>query len=114
MNYKSLPENFTQKGWIFSQVKREGDIAIFSKLPTKFGGKAIGYEVIKIQKNEANDRVFKDKEGKEVKHSYEAQERYPSSEEWGTYGFTATTLEQAEKIFQKLIAAKNEKLSKKV
>jgi hypothetical protein len=82
---RKLAKNFKQKGFNFSQVKRDGDFAIFEKVPVN--GTHTSYEVIIISRHN----------GYELGGQYiEPAETYPSSSQWGTKGWTHTTLKSAE------------------
>ena len=95
---KELAKSFTKWNWNFTQIKREGKVALYSK--TKKGHTFPTYEVIIIQVRKAETLprgVF-----------YPERESFPYSEQWGTYGWSYSTLSDAEKGFQRAIK-KNEK-----
>jgi len=83
MNYKPLKESFSRKGFTYTVVKREGDKAIYEQ---KSGKKILAYEVIKIRRHNGYTiaGVF-----------MEPAETYPSDNDWGTFGWTYSSLEQA-------------------
>ena len=90
VSYKPLPERFNKFGYTFSLLKREGDVAIFKQHKKK---RIFNYEVVIIGRHngyEINGMFF------------EPSEFYPSTSEWGTKGFTCTSLEAAEIRFDKL------------
>lgn len=89
-----LPTQFTKSGWTFQQVKREGNVAIFQRSK---GGKQAHFEVVRVQHHEA----FKFP-GRDVETP--AGEHYPSSEQWGTHGWTHNMIEDAERKFSELVA----------
>ena len=93
MEYKSLPTEFTSKGFIFKQIRREGDIAIYKRWGVKHNEKSAHFEVFEIQK-------YPEREMCGVK--IEAKEAVPSSELWGKKGFTCLDLDIAEKKFEEL------------
>lgn len=111
MEYKLLPQTFYKKGFDFEQVKRNQNFAIYkrTKSPQNWS-----YEVIKILRG--NGFSIKDKNGKEVK--FEPSESFPSSEQWGTYGFTYSPqssnnpLQDAINKFNELVNLDNQKLTK--
>lgn len=75
---KTTPKEFNRSGWHFRQIFREGEIAVFerSRLPDM---SQQHFETVRLKPYSAGE-VF----GRVI----EAGESYPSSEEWGTYGFT--------------------------
>ena len=89
---KILPTTFRSDGFDFEQLAREGDIAIFvkQKLPLRFKS----YEVVIIQKRDA----YTWPNGQTTP----AHEAMPSSRDWGKYGWTYQTLEDAELRFKSL------------
>jgi hypothetical protein len=72
---------------ILRQIKREGNIAIYSR--TKEGG-IEAYEVIKIRVRPARTLFGHHTPGREV---------YPSAKEFGHFGKFVTTLARAEEVF---------------
>lgn len=89
---KTLPTTFGSDGFDFQQLRREGDIALFvkHKLPFRFKS----YEVVMIQKR--NAYTWPDGQ------TTPAHEAMSSSRDWGTYGWTYQTFEDAESRFKKL------------
>jgi len=90
---EQLKSQFTVGRRSYSQIKRQGDVAIFEILEPKW--KSPGFEVIIVQKRKA-EKGF----GKE----YPDRELYPNSEMWGYDGWSPDTLEAAEAKFQQVIA----------
>lgn len=89
MEYKTIKSNFSKKGFDYSLIKRENDKAIYKQSR----GNVTAYEVILIRRHN----------GYNLGDVYiEPSETYPSDNEWGVFGFTCTTLEQAETRFKKL------------
>ena len=72
---KTLPTQFTDRGFQFNQLRRRGNVAVFSR--TK--GKVTHFETVIVDSHQG----FQIK-GKQI----EPSEFYPSSEQWGTKGFT--------------------------
>ena len=89
---KILNEKFKSCGFNFNQVKRDGDIAIYEKVPITHNG--VSYEVIKISRHNGY------KLGGNLVHPAET---YPSNSLWGTHGWTCTSMENAEKKFKELL-----------
>jgi len=80
---KQLEKNFTKYGYEFNQVARTANAAIYSQSDN---GKIIAYETIEIlHKSEAV--VFG--------NTLPDREAYPSSEAWGSKGWTMPNLESA-------------------
>jgi hypothetical protein len=73
---KTLATEFKKSGFDFKQVRRLGDVAIYSK---RKGSADLGFEVIKISHHNGYTIA-----GNFIPPS----ETYPSSEQWGTNGFT--------------------------
>jgi hypothetical protein len=80
---------FRHSGFEHTQLKRVGDVAVYRQ--SKAGLPA--YEVVLIQTHEAYTAFGKD---------IPAGEFYPSSRQWGTCGFTFSTIEGAERKFREL------------
>lgn len=101
---KTLKTEFEKNGFYFIQVQRSGRVAIYGK--RKSWG-LVGYEVVIIQ--HSNDRVL---DGREI----EGGERYPSSESWGTHGWTygPSEWDRVEAKFNELCARDNASCSKAV
>jgi len=76
---KTLSPHFAKNGFIFEQVERRGDFAVFRKFKER--GKSESFEAIKITRHEGYTIAGV---------SIPAGECYPSSEQWGTNGFTFT------------------------
>jgi hypothetical protein len=96
---KPLPKRFKRGGYHFVQIKREGPFAMYlqtsSEMPDDYAAKGdkSAYEIIRVRTIPARVAF-----GKEI-GSYE---RYPSDEEWGTFGWTAIGHEAAEKKFEEV------------
>ena len=90
---KELRKEFTSCGFIFKQVVRENDVAIYSKKQVKHTG--VSYEVIRISKHN----------GYKLGGNFiEPAETYPCNSMWGTSGFTCTSIESAERKYAELKA----------
>lgn len=88
-----LGERIKTNGYIYSLVKREGNIAIYKQGMTPF------YEVIRIKVKTVNELL---KSGKKYKDC-DTFEAYPASEEWGRNGWTFNSIEKAEKKYRSLL-----------
>jgi len=86
--YKVIPTEFRKKGFVYQQVKREGNKAIF--LQTRPGTHLNNYEVVKLGRH--NGYVMG---GVHI----EAAETYPGSSLWGICGWTCQSLEAAEQRY---------------
>lgn len=90
---KELRKEFTSCGFIFKQVARENDVAIYSKKQIKHTG--VSYEVIRISKHN----------GYKLGGNFiEPAETYPCNSMWGTNGFTCTSIESAKRKYAELKA----------
>lgn len=98
---RKLVKSFKQKGFNFTQIKRDGDFAIFKKIPVN--GTHVSYEVVIVSRHN----------GYELGGQYiEPAETYPSSSQWGVKGWTCTSLKEAETKFINLKEAENTKKKK--
>jgi len=86
---RKLPKTFKQKGFNLSQIKREGNKAIYKKTR----GKVISYEVIVVSSHNGYELG-----GQKI----DPAETYPSTSQWGLKGWTCTTVECAEKRYSTL------------
>lgn len=96
--YKPLETNFTLKGFRHTQLKREGDIAIFHKVamegpihPKAFDA---GFEVAVISRHDGYEIAG---------NHFPPAEIYPSNEQWGTRGWSFQDLMHAEIKFEDLL-----------
>ena len=97
INYKPIETAFTKNGFQFSQIKRDGDIAVFHKAaikgplhPVAFDA---GFETVVITRHDGYEIAG-------VK--MEPAEQYPGNEMWGTRGWTFKTLLEASNKFDRL------------
>ena len=89
--HKPIPETFTKKGFVYKQIKRQGDVAIFEQ--TRKDSTNSRYEVVKIGRHN----------GYTMGGSYiEPSETYPGSSLWGIMGWTCTDLDTANSRFDSL------------
>ena len=89
--YKVIPTQFKKKGFTYTQVKREGNKAIFEQ--TREGTGLKNYEVVKLGRHNGYTMggVF-----------IEPSETYPGSSLWGIMGWTCTSIEDATNRYDKL------------
>lgn len=91
--YKPLVEKFNKYGYTLTLIKREKDVAIFKQHK---GKKIYNYEVIVVGRHD----------GYELADTFfPPSEFYPSSNEWGSKGFTCQSLDAAENRFNALLRA---------
>lgn len=90
---KALTTEFKSHGFDYKQVKRDGDVAIFSKTKPNQSGES--YEVVRVKKYPTYAIA-----GVEIPE----HESLPGDESWGDDGFTFTDLEKAKEKFYKLFA----------
>lgn len=88
--YLCVSTDFSENQFRFKQVFREGDLAIYEKRQGKLSP---CFEVVAIRRHDGYEIA-----GNKVPPS----EIYPSSENWGTHGFTCPTIEAAHKKISKL------------
>ena len=87
---KTMPTGFKKYGDTFNLTKRDGDVCLYTR--SRDGDKDV-YEVVIVQKTK-KDMYIK---GRLVANA--GDERMPSSEMWGTKGWTYQNLDQAELRF---------------
>ena len=85
-----IASEFHSKGFSHRLVKRSGMVALFERNHVKIPGPTPHFEVV-VLKNQPAYTIH----GADVP----AKEAYPSSEQWGTYGFTFKHREHAEAKF---------------
>lgn len=91
--------NFDKSGvHHFKQVKREGNVAIYSR--SRPDGHLIGYEVFKVK--------ARPQERMPSGVLYEEREVYPNSEAFGTTARFCTTMRTAEARFKEFLTSDNE------
>lgn len=84
--YKRLERHFHRGQFSFKQLVRQGDVMIYSQSWRGCSEPSIAFEVICVRRHN----------GKEIKGQWvEPSEFYPSSSEWGKYGFTFTDKDAA-------------------
>ena len=85
-SYKRLPTRFSRDGFNYRQIARDGDAAIYEQIWSGCSNPSPCYEIIRIRR----------REGFEIAGRFvEPAEVYPSSDAWGTDGFTVTDKEAA-------------------
>jgi len=92
-DYKTIPSVFKKKGFTYTQLKREGNRAIFQQ--TREGSSLNNYEVVKIGKH--NGYLMG---GVMI----EPAETYPGSSLWGITGWTCTSIDDAMKRYDDLVS----------
>jgi hypothetical protein len=91
---KKLPLKITKKGFVYTQLKREKDVAIYKQKSLDEQVSQSWYEVIKIKSHN----------GITLGGNYiPPSEVYPSSTQWGVLGFTFNELKDAETKFKKIL-----------
>jgi hypothetical protein len=93
---KRLPKKFTRNRYQFEQLCRTENTAIYIQ---HINGRQKAFEVVVIA---AADRKPIKTNGRVVWERCDPYECYPSSEMWGTYGFTYTTEQDARAKYQLL------------
>ena len=96
--YETLPAHFSEQGFSFHLVARQGMVAVYDRLRIRDQPNTLHFEVIIIQKRAAE--TIKSRQGK--LYDYPAREVYPTPSEWGWHGWTCTTRERAMAKFRDL------------
>jgi len=96
---KTLETEFKQDGYYFTQEKREGLVALYSK--SKRGDYSTSYEVVILKENPPYKmKICKDGKPQEIEGG--DCESYPRSEKWGVSGWTYSDRESAVTKFESL------------
>lgn len=93
---KALPTQFKAGGFWFDQLERIGQIGLFEKTR----GRSVSYEVVRIQRQNAWRAFGQD---------FPASEAMPSSELWGTDGWTYVDCDSAMVRFRDQVWLQNAK-----
>lgn len=88
-----LPTHFIEGRFTYTQLERQGMVALFTQVFTKSG--AIRYEVIKVQS--IDDHLWP------AGNVTLAHEYYPGVSLWGKSGWTFLSLPAAKKFFATLV-----------
>ena len=91
LEYKTIPAQFKKKGFVYTQLKREGNKAIFQQ--TRADSALNNYEVVKIGRH--NGYVMG---GSHI----EPSETYPGSSLWGITAWTCCSIEDAMRRYDAL------------
>lgn len=73
---KPIPNNFRKNGYDYRLLEREGNVAIYEQVKPN---RVYAFEVVKIRSSKARSAFG---------HDFEAAERLPSDDDWGTLGKT--------------------------
>lgn len=82
---RKLPKFFNKYGYSFKLVVREAKKAIYAQ---SYNDHIVAYEVVKIRVHTPRYNAF-------LKRDEPEKEIYPSSEQWGTMGWTYKTWKKA-------------------
>jgi hypothetical protein len=97
--YKPLAKQFRRDGFIYRQIAREGDAAIYEQTWSGCSNPSVSYEVIRVRR----------RDGFEISGRFvEPAEVYPGSELWGADGFNFTDKDAAFARLQQLAFATGE------
>lgn len=93
---RPLPKKFKRGSYYYTQLKREGPFALYFQSSSETasppdGNDKSAYEIVRTRVIPARAAFGKD---------IGSYERYPSDEEWGTFGWTSIGREAAEKKFE--------------
>jgi hypothetical protein len=92
------------KGYVFVQIKRTDQYAIYAQRMGTEEGRILSYDVIKIRKQKAVVVNFGG-----VEQQLKAKEHYPSSRQWGTEAWSFPTLSLAESQYKSLTQSQIQK-----
>ena len=88
---KKLETEFKKFGFIYRQIKRSGNVAIFEQVKDD---RILAYEVVVIRAHEGYEIAG---------NKMEPSEFMPRSEDWGTFGWTLTNESDAHKRFNEVL-----------
>jgi hypothetical protein len=91
VTHKPIPAQFHKKGFVYTQLKREGARAIFQQ--TRAGSSLNNYEVVKIGRH--NGYIMGG-------IAIAPAETYPGSSLWGITGWTCTSIDAAMQRYETL------------
>lgn len=94
---RPLPTTFSKSGYDYALLDRSGDVAMFSQA---LAGRVVAFEVVVVQHHKATVIM-----GKAVPE----REGMPSTEQWGSAGWTLRTPEGAKDKMRDVIAERAEK-----
>ena len=99
IHYEPLGKEFlgrgSQRGWVFREVKREGDIAMYEKV-SEDGD--MYWEVIRVRRRDGGVGVIGGRE-----FEFKAKELYPSDNSFGVDGWCYGLLVDADDRFRSLV-----------
>ena len=93
---KTLPTKFRKDGFLFQQLKRDGDLSLYRKTKDAIGGPIVSWEIVRIR-TAASAYTFPNGSIVEA-----GDESYPGNESWGSHGFTYSDEETARKRFKQM------------
>lgn len=102
---KKCPKQFEDKHFRYTQVQRDGNVAIYKQEPVQLNYMP-AYEVVIIEWKPRAE--IKGPKGKI--NVIEAGEHYPGNSQWGTKGWTYRFLDDAKKKFAKVVKQEIKKL----
>lgn len=115
MIVKQLPEKFRSRGVHYQQVKRYGDVAIFS---LRYGDTSpvIGYDCIKVQSYTLEVRNRLKSLGRDAIPGKpdDVIESYPSSRQWGKAAWSFTSYHAAQEKYWQLVGVEKRKILEQV
>lgn len=99
---KTIPTTIKREGFTWTLLERDGMLAIYEQRKTYTDSVPdfVRYETV-IIRNHTKDNDFTGTKA--------GDERLPSPTEWGIYGWTYTTIEQAREKMSKIILEKEKK-----
>lgn len=95
---KTIPQEYSRKGFIYKLIERDGDYAIYS-VNLKSTMTLVCYEACLVRKHKMDNDFLNVKEGDEY---------LPSTGEWGRYGWTLPDLGTARIKVQHQKAKRND------
>ena len=93
---REIPQQYTKDGYTHTLLQRDGKVAIYEQRK----GDILYFETVVIRKRTADNDFVGTKAGDEY---------IPSSSEWGIYGWTYTSYEQAREKMSKIILEMSDK-----
>ena len=95
---REIPQQYNKYGFTHTLIERDGNVAIYEqRKPTHTSSY---YEVVIIRKRKTDNDFAGTKAGDEY---------LPSTSEWGSYGWSYTSIESAREKMSKIILEMSEK-----
>lgn len=100
---KKLDLNEVRNGYLMTRVFNEGEYSIYQRVDKTTHHPLSGFELIKIRTKKCNPDTYSGK--KYLSQGYTHYEAYPTTNEFGSYGWDFVSLNDALSFYHKLEAS---------